>query len=98
VSKLCIIAYGVLAVLIGLSYWSARGFVIAQEPVDKHIVVSNLTLTLMLLILSVGAFVPTVTRRFFPKKYKAMLVPVAVVMGVCLLLILRTIGFEMRFL
>lgn len=91
------VVYATTAVLIGLSYWSVRSFVVAQEPVDKSIVVSNLTLTLMLFVLLIGACVPTVTRRLFPKKYKVMLVPVAVVMGVCLILLLRTLGVTMRF-
>lgn len=91
------ILYGVLAVLTGLSYWTVRDWVIAQEPVDTHIVVSNLTLNLVLFVLLVGASVPLVTRKLFPKRFRAMLVPVALVMGALLILMLRALGVPMRF-
>ena len=91
------VTYTTLAVLTALSYWSTREFVVAQEPFDTHIVVSNLTLNLVLFALLVGAFVPLVTRRLFPKRFKAMLVPVAVVMGILLILGLRALGVDMRF-
>jgi len=74
-----------------------RPFVIAQGPSDVRVVVSNLTLNLVLFALLVGAFVPFVTRRLFPRRFKAMLIPTTVAMGILLLLVLRTLGFEMRF-
>lgn len=93
----CKIVYGILAMLTGLSYWVVRSFVIAQEPPSTPIIVSNLTLNLVLFVLLVGAFVPFVTRRFFSRAYKRMLVPTAIVIGVILILLLRTLGMEMRF-
>ncbi len=87
----------VVVVLTGLSYWSVRNFVVAQEPIDTHIVVSNLTLNYVLFVLLVGSLVPRVTRRLFPRAFKRMLVPVAIAMGIVLILILRTLGVEMRF-
>jgi len=92
-----VVLYVVLAILTGLSYWLVRSFVIAQEPPSDTIVVSNLTLNYVLFALLIGAFVPFVTRRFFSKAYKRMLVPVAIVMGVILILVLRTLGVNMRF-
>lgn len=91
------IVYGGLAILTGLSYWSVRSSVIAQEPSGETIVVSNLTLNLVLFTLLMGAFAPLVTRRLFPKRFKQMLVPVAVVLGILLILMLRTLGVDMRF-
>ena len=89
--------YFVLAVLTGMSYWTVRSFVIAQEPVDTHIVVSNLTLNYVMFALLIGSFVPSITRRFFPKRFKLMFIPVALTVGVFLILTLRTLGVEMRF-
>lgn len=83
--------------LTALSYWTVRDFVIAQGTADEYIVVSNLTLNYVLFALLVGALVPYVTRRLFPKRFKRMLVPVAFVMGVLLILVLRTLGVNMRF-
>ena len=89
--------YVALAILTGLSYWAVRGFIIAQEPVDEAITVSNLTLNYVLFALLVGAFVPFATRKLFPKTFKWMLVPVAIIMGILLILILRALGVHMRF-
>jgi len=97
VRRVGIALYSALAILTGLSYWTVRPTVIAQEPTDTSIIASNLTLNLLLCVLLVGACVPWVTRKLFPKRFKVMLVPTAVVMGVALLLVLRAFGVAMRF-
>jgi hypothetical protein len=89
--------YAILAILTGLSYWSVRPTVIAQEPPNTPIVVSNLTLNLLLFALLVGASAPWITKRLFPGHFKLMLVPTALVMGAALILVLRAFGVAMRF-
>jgi len=91
------VVYAVVALLTGLSYLSVRHVIIAQGPTDTHIVVSSLTLNYVLFALLVGALVPTITRKLFPKRFKTMLAPVAVTAGVLLVLTLRALGVEMRF-
>ncbi len=89
--------YTALATLTGLAYWLVRPTIIAQEPSGEMIVVSNLSLNLVLFALLVGAFVPHVTRRLFPKRFKLMLIPVALAVGVLFLLALKVLGMDMRF-
>ncbi len=89
--------YGALAALTILSYGAARDFIIAQEPYDTVIVVSNLTLNYVLFALLVGAFVPSLTRRLLPRVPKWTFIPVAIVVGLLLVVILKVLGVNMRF-
>lgn len=91
------VAYAVLATLTIVSYTTLHSFIIAQEPWREEIVVSNLTLNLVLFVLLTGGLVPYITKRLFPKRYRQMLIPTAIVVGMLLILTLRTLGVDMRF-
>jgi len=96
VSRLHIAVYSVLAILAGLSYWSIRSFVIAQEPSGEAIVVSNLTLNHVIFFLLAGAFSPWLAKKVFPKAPRWLFIPVALVLGVMIIVLLKLVGWETR--
>lgn len=87
-----------IAALTALSYITIYDLVIAQEPYEKQVIISNLTLNYVLFALLVGAFVPTyIKRRYFAKAPKYYVAPIALVVGILLIVVLRMLGMEMRF-
>lgn len=90
--------YFILVAPITAAYFGVREFVIAQEPTAEEVVISNLTLNYVLFALVIGALVPYyIKKRFFPKKPTIVIVPIALVVGIFLILLLKLFGMDMRF-
>ena len=85
--------YGVITLLIGLSYWFVRPYVILQEPPQKYISVSNLTLNYVLFYMFVGGLTYWVaSKRLFksmkPTKRTILSAGVTLIVAIAMLALL----------
>ena len=90
--------YAVMIVPVTASYIAIRELLIAQEPYDKEVIISNLTLNYVLFALVVGALAPFYLRKkFFPRAPTIVVVPIAIMIGLILILMFKLLGMDMRF-
>lgn len=92
------IIYIVLAAAVIVSYSFIKSRLLSQEPYDETVILSNLTLNYVLVVVIVGAIVPKyLKKRYLPKAPTITIVPIAIVVAAVLLIVLKTLGMEMRF-
>ena len=79
-----------------ISYPFAVKYLAIQLPYARMIVISNFTLNLLLILLAVGALSPMITKKLFPKAPKWLFVPVACVLAVVSVYVLKLLGMHTR--
>ena len=79
-----------------ISYPFAIKYLAIQLPYARLIVVSNFTLNLLLILLAVGALSPMITKRIWPKAPKWLFIPVACVLAVVSVYVLKLLGMHTR--
>ena len=79
-----------------VSYPLAVKYLAIQLPYARMIVISNFTLNLLLILLAVGALSPMITKKLFPKAPKWLFVPVACVLAVVSVYVLKLLGMHTR--
>ena len=80
-----------------ISYPFAVKYLAIQLPYARTIVISNFTLNLLLVLLAVGALSPLLTKRIWPKAPKWLFIPVACVLAVVCVYVLKFLGMRTRF-
>ena len=86
----------VVIVLTVVSYPFAVKYLAIQLPYARMIVISNFTLNLLLILLAVGALSPVLTKKLFPKAPKWLFIPVACVLAVVSVYVLKLLGMHTR--
>ena len=86
----------VILVLSAISYPFAVKYLAIQLPYARTIVISNFTLNLLLVLLAVGALSPMITKKLFPKAPKWLFIPVACVLAVGCVYLLKILGMNTR--
>ena len=87
---------GLTIVLTALAYIPAVKALAIQQPYADKIILSNLTLNLLLVLCMVGALSPVITKKLFPRAPKWVFFFVAVVLGILMLLLLKSLGVQTR--
>ena len=80
-----------------ISYPFAVKYLAIQLPYARNIVISNFTFNLLLVLLAVGALSPLITKKLFPKAPKWLFIPVACVLAVVSVYVLKLLGMHTRF-
>lgn len=93
-TRTAVIAYIILGALTIAAYFSVKDFM--AWPVQRYIIVSNVTVSYVLGLIIVGALSPRITRRFWPKAPKWMFVVVAVGLGLLVVAVLDLLGAPTR--
>ena len=79
-----------------LSYPVAVKYLAIQQPYPRHIIISNFTFNLLLILLAIGALSPILTKKLFPRAPKWMFLLVACVLAVVCIYILKILGMQTR--
>ena len=79
-----------------VSYPFAVKYLAIQLPYARMIVISNFTLNLLLILLAVGALSPMITKKLFPKAPKWLFIPVACVLALGCVYLLKILGMHTR--
>jgi len=91
-----LILFVVVIILTTISYSFAVKYLAIQLPYSNTIIISNFTLNLLLVLLAVGALSPMITKKLFPKAPKWLFVPVACVLAVVSVYVLKLLGMHTR--
>lgn len=89
-----IATYVVLGLLTLGAYFSVKDFL--AWPVQRYIIVSNMTVSYLLALLLAGGFSPKLTKRLWPNAPKWAFIAVAVVMGLAIVYVLKLLGTPTR--
>ena len=76
------------------AYFSVKDFL--AWPVQRNIVVSNMTVSYVLALLLVGGFSPKITKKLWPNAPKWAFIVVAAIMGLSIVYILKLLGTPTR--
>lgn len=89
-----------IAVYVGLglltlgAYFSVKDFL--AWPVQRYIVVSNMTVSYVLALILVGGFSPKLTKRLWPNAPKWAFIAIAVILALAIVSILKLLGTPTR--
>lgn len=93
-TRIAVIVYVVLGALTVGAYFSVKDFM--AWPVQRYIVVSNITVSYVLALILVGILSPRITRRVWPKAPKWASIAVAAVLAIAIVVILGLLGAPTR--
>lgn len=93
-SRRTIAIYVALGLLSLGAYFSVKDFL--TWPIQRDIVVSNVTVSYVLALALVGGLSPRITRRLWPNAPKWAFILVAAVLGIAIVFILSMLGAPTR--
>ena len=86
----------IVLVLTVIAYIPAVKYLAIQLPYARNIIISNFTFNLLLVLLAVGALSPLITKKLFPRAPKWLFIPVACVLAVVSVYVLKQLGMHTR--